>query len=234
MLTKVAYYYLLLLTVSAPLTCHAKSDKDDGDLDDIPFDTSCGSNRAGGCAVATGQQVIPTNTIVNDNSDAIVASFTAYGRFAFQFDPTFSEMEYTTEVFDPEQQPTTRDVLGFYLVCSKAGSFVGTCAIGDADSTGCTDGTFGANLFAELDFDPDGSLEQGTIRELNDAATNIADCNPEFNTDVASGDIPRNNVATLWSAMRKGLVAVMVKTEGIGGIRWARAQIFIPQDGYTY
>ncbi len=178
----------------------------------VVVDPSCGSRVASGCAIMVGLQMVPV-------LDDVIPSISAFGRASFEFDPAFSEMKYSIEILDENNDPLeTSDVTGVYLVCGRAGEILTSAAVTN-DS-----------LIAQLQFSSRGTLLEGQFLSDTDFFDISAPVPCGGNTTVA---IP--NIASVYSTMKKGLISVIAETRSQfnGGVReYIRGQVFLPQDGY--
>ena len=175
------------------------------------IDSSCGSSVAGGCTVMVGLQMVP---VAGD----VTPSVSAFGRMSFEFDPAFSEMKYSVEILDNNNDPIeTSDVVGVYLVCGLAGEELTTAEITTT------------SLVAKLQFS-----SQGTFRgDQYLSATDLNAVQP-ISCGIV-GSIPMPNIAAVYESMREGLISVVAATKSqfnTGRTDYIRGQIFLPQIGY--
>lgn len=183
--------------------------------------SACGSRIAGGCTIMVGLQVVPI-------IDEVAASVSAFGRLSFQFDPAFTEMMYSIQIQDQNNDPlTTSDVLGVYLVCGRAGEELTLEEITNSSRV------------ASLQFSSRGSQLGGQFLSKSDLNGDLISCGVDGEIDAAGNDFRLSlpNIASVYSAMKEGLLSVMVETRskfGDGFTReFIRGQIFLPQDGYS-
>lgn len=182
---------------------------------------SCGSRMAGGCTVMVGLQIVPI-------TDQVASSVSAFGRASFQFDPAFTEMMYSIQIEDENNDPlTTSDVLGVYLVCGRAGEELTVNEITNSSRV------------ASLQFNSRGSRLGGQFLATGDLNGELVSCGVDGEIDAAGNDFRLSlpNIASVYSAMKEGLLSVVAETRSVFGdgvVReFIRGQIFLPQDGYS-
>lgn len=178
---------------------------------------SCSGARAGGCVIATGDQVAEPFTVdTTTDSFSQIPSISAYARLTFEFDPGFTQMQYTTEIYDANNAATTFSVQEVALVCG----FVGE---------GLTDGELDSSVIAFLQFNPTGSPLRNQILTVNDLLeTEISPNNPRCGlTNIST-------VAALYQAMLDEQVFfyVSVIDQFNPDISFVRGQIYLPQGGF--
>lgn len=209
---------LLLTSLDYQITSvQAKSKKDDkedegflnrngnlGDLSTIPFDSRCGSAVAGGCIVASGEQVVQSEDADNNQ----IASDAEFARLSFEFDAGFTELTYTSEVYGPEFAPTTSYVMAGGLVCGAVGE-----EILDANLPGLT--------IVDIMHNVNGAPFDGVIQ-------------PFILNPVNCGSTRVNTIAALYQAMLEEQIFYYIQTKDFrdGTDRFIRGQAFLPQGGY--
>lgn len=182
---------------------------------------TCGGRFASGCTVMVGLQVVPI-------TDEVTGSVSAFGRTTFQFDPAFTEMKYSIQIQDENNDPlTTSDVLGVYLVCGRAGEEL------------TLDEITNSSRVASLQFNSRGSQLGGQFLSNSDLNTDFISCGVDGEIDAAGNDFRLSlpNIASVYSAMKEGLLSVVAETQSkfSDGVarEFIRGQIFLPQDGYS-
>jgi hypothetical protein len=210
---------LLALTNSQLLTAfclfsglqhaNAKDKKDSKDDASTTIDLSmvlgaspgCGSTA--GCAVATGEQVVSV-----DGDGFTLGSRSAFGQLTYEFDPGFTQMKYSTRVYDPENQDSTMDVDEAQLVCLFAGEEeVITAGI----------------IIATLTVSPSGALTEDQL------LTESSFLNP-----IICNGISITTIAALYESMISGDIAALFTVQDKFAVDTTiiRAQIFVPQKYY--
>lgn len=179
--------------------------------------SSCSGASASGCVIATGDQVAEPFTVdTTTDSFSQLASISAFARLTFEFDPGFTQMEYSTEVFDANNARVTFSVQEAALVCG----FVGE---------GLTDNELDSSVIAFLQFNPTGSPLRNQILKGNDileieTSANNPRCGLTYITTVAA----------LYQAMLDEQVFfyVSVVDQFNRGLSFVRGQIYLPQGGF--
>jgi hypothetical protein len=194
-----------------------KSSKKGGNSGNILSGPSCSGASAGGCVIATGGQVAEPFTVdTATDSFSQLPSISAYARLTFEFNSAFTQMKYTTEVYDANNASPTFNVQEAALVCG----FVGE---------GLTDNELDSSVIAFLQFKPTGAPLDNQILTANDLlAIEITPGNTRCGlTNIST-------VAALYQAMLDEQVFfyVSVIDQFNRGLSFVRGQIYLPQGGF--
>lgn len=180
----------------------AKSDDDNEvespgvDLENV-LNSNAGCGSTAGCVIASGAQV----------ADLDLFSRAAFGQFTFEFDPGFTRMNYSTEVYDPLSVSTSFNVANAGLYCLVAGN---------------PEETLDTKLLAELNFNQGGGKEESFLI-YNDVIARTCGSSLEIDT-----------IASLHQAMTFGLVSVIFELVESPDNTLIRGQVFAPQEYFMY